>query len=72
VLWEFANNYDQDPVEKYPLFTREEHEWLARHPRKRRPKTKDWSAAGPKVSPTSRLKRCILTVRNIEVQERAQ
>ncbi|OBU00318.2 hypothetical protein VE01_01509 [Pseudogymnoascus verrucosus] len=48
VLWEFTNNYDQDPVEKYPLFTREEHEWLARHPRKRRPKTKDWSAAGPK------------------------
>ncbi|KFY49761.1 hypothetical protein V496_09823 [Pseudogymnoascus sp. VKM F-4515 (FW-2607)] len=48
VLWEYDNNYDQDPLEKYPLLTREEHDWLARHPRRRRPKTKDWSAAGPK------------------------
>ncbi|KFX98217.1 hypothetical protein V490_02414 [Pseudogymnoascus sp. VKM F-3557] len=49
VLWEFDNNYHQDPLEKYPVLTREEHDWLARHPRRRRPKTKDWSSAGPKA-----------------------
>lgn len=50
VLWEYDNNYDQDPLDKYPLLTREEHEWLARHPRRRSPKGKDWTAAGPKAS----------------------
>ncbi|KFY24727.1 hypothetical protein V493_05052 [Pseudogymnoascus sp. VKM F-4281 (FW-2241)] len=55
VLWEYDNNYVQDPLEKYPLFTQEEHERLAQHPRKRRPKSKDWGAAGPKASPKFRL-----------------
>ncbi|KFY24804.1 hypothetical protein V491_02007 [Pseudogymnoascus sp. VKM F-3775] len=49
VLWEYDNNYDQGPLEKYPLLTREEHDWLARHPRRRRPKGKDWTATGPKA-----------------------
>src|SRR5690554_4937882 len=49
VLWEHDNNYDKNPLKNYPIFTRKEREWLARHPR-RRLKSKEWNVTGPKAS----------------------